>query len=58
MSSYGRLTRADLVLAYELRSEGIEWQHIASGLGVDTDYLRQRIRQAEINGLHAPRLPQ
>jgi hypothetical protein len=50
MSSYGRLNRSDLVLAYELRSERIDWQHIANGLGVDPDYLRQRIRQAEING--------
>ncbi|MNZ37479.1 hypothetical protein D3C78_549260 [compost metagenome] len=56
--TYGRLTTAEIVLAYELRAEGIDWQHIASGLGVDPDYLRQRIRQAEINGLSAPRLPQ
>lgn len=54
---YGRLGTAELVLAYELRAEGIEWQHIASGLGVDPDHLRQRIRQIEINGLSAPRLP-
>lgn len=51
MSRYGRITRNDLILAYELRAEGIDWQHIASGIGVDPDWLRQRIRQAERNGL-------
>ncbi|MNO06143.1 hypothetical protein D3C81_2277960 [compost metagenome] len=54
---HGRLGNAELALAYELRTEGIDWQHIASGLGIDPDYLRQRVRQIEINGLHAPRLP-
>lgn len=55
MSRYGRLTRNDLILAYELRAEGIDWQHIASGFGVDPDWLRQRIRQAELNGLESIR---
>lgn len=53
----GRLGTAELALAYELRAAGYDWQHIASGLGVNADWLRHRIRQVEINGLSAPRLP-
>lgn len=55
--SMGRLGKAELVLAYELRAAGYDWPHIASGLGVDPDHLRKRVRQAELNGLSAPRLP-
>ncbi|MDF3932115.1 hypothetical protein [Pseudomonas citronellolis] len=54
---YGRLGNAELALAYELRASGCTWQHIASGLGVNHDWLRQRIRQVEIGGLKAPCLP-
>ncbi|PWU30683.1 hypothetical protein DK254_00055 [Pseudomonas sp. RW407] len=54
---YGRLGNSELALAYELHCSGYDWQHIASGLGVNADWLRKRVRQVEINGLSAPRLP-
>lgn len=53
----GCLGNNELALAYELRAAGIDWQHIASGLGVNPDWLRQHIRQVEIGGLSAPCLP-
>lgn len=56
--SMGRLGKAEFVLAYELRAAGCDWPSIASALGVDPDHLRKRVRQAELYGLSAPRLPQ
>lgn len=43
----------ELVLAYELRSEGCGWQRIASGLGHDPAYIRNAVRQAEDRGIHS-----
>lgn len=48
---HGRLGNAELALAYELHCEGLNWHHIASGLGISVHYLRARIRLAERQGL-------
>lgn len=47
------MTIEELVLAYELRSEGCGWKRIASGLGHDVDYIKNAIRLAESRGLHS-----
>lgn len=46
-----KLGRAELVLAYELRSEGFRRKLIARALGVSVWYLNARLRQCEREGL-------
>ena len=41
----------ELVLAYELRQEGIRWKLIARELGVSAWYLDARIRQCKKEGI-------
>ncbi|WP_447751849.1 hypothetical protein [Pseudomonas nicosulfuronedens] len=47
----GKLGNTELALAYELHTAGINWRHIASGLGISVHYLRARVKQAERQGL-------
>lgn len=44
------LTGEDIALAMELRASGVEYQHIATGLGVHVKTLRQNLRHAEQAG--------
>jgi transposase len=45
-----KLTGDDIALAMELHSEGLQAQHIATGLGVSTKTLRKSIAYAEKHG--------
>lgn len=44
------LSNADIALALELRTAGVQYQHIATGLGVCPKTLRASVRHAEQNG--------
>ena len=44
------LSNADIALAMELRSEGIHWHHIATGLGCDRKTVSKYVRHAEQAG--------
>jgi hypothetical protein len=47
------LGQRELVLAYELKTEGCSWKNIARGLGCDADKLRWLIWHYEHYGLAA-----
>lgn len=51
MTKPRKLTRADVALALELRTEGLHWYHIATGLGVHTKTLRSAVEYAEAHGM-------
>lgn len=51
------LTNADIALAMELRTEGVQYQHIATGLGVCAKTLRASLRYAEENGYRKEAAP-
>jgi predicted transcriptional regulator len=44
------LKNADIALALELRTAGVQYQHIAVGLGVCPKTLRANLKHAEQNG--------
>lgn len=46
-----KLGRAELVLAYELRQEGIRRKLVARALGVSVWYLDSRLKQCEREGI-------
>lgn len=46
-----KLTFDELVLAYELRAEGIKWKYIAIGLDCDWIDLQDQIKNIEIGGM-------
>ena len=50
-ASARKLGLAELVLAYELRQEGIRWRLIARALGVTAWYLNWRLKQCEREGI-------
>jgi len=50
MKSPRILTNADIALAMELRTAGVQYQHIAVGLGVCPKTLRANLRHAEQHG--------
>lgn len=46
-----KLFNQEIGLAMELRQEGCCWKHIAVGLGVNHDYLRRVVKNAERDGM-------
>ena len=46
-----KLGKADLVMAYELKAQGVKNKRVAMELGVTPAYLRARIRRCERVGL-------
>ena len=46
-----KLGNAEIALAMELRTEGVTWKVIARGLSVGTQYLVNRVRRAEREGM-------
>ena len=50
MKSPRILTNADIALAMELYNAGVQYQHIAAGLGVCTKTLRANLKHAEEHG--------
>ena len=50
-TSASKLGIAELVLAYELRQEGIRRKIIARALGVNVRYLNVRLRRCEREGI-------
>jgi hypothetical protein len=45
-----KLTDADIALAIELRTAGVQWIHIATGLGVTAKTLRRAVTEAQEYG--------
>ncbi len=57
MKSPRILTNADIALAMELRTEGLQFNHIATGLGVCPKTLRANLRHAEQHGYRKETAP-
>jgi len=51
------LKNADIALAMELHTAGVQYQHIAVGLGVCAKTLRASLRYAEQNGYRKEAAP-
>tara|TARA_R110002049_G_scaffold281333_1_gene460845 strand:+ start:12264 stop:12482 length:219 start_codon:yes stop_codon:yes gene_type:complete len=52
-----RLTGDDIALAMELRTEGVHWRHIATGLGCSRKTISRAVRAAERDGYVPPAKP-
>jgi transposase len=52
-----KLTGDDIALAMELHTQGLQAQHIATGLGVSTKTLRKSISYAEKHGYRKEAAP-
>ncbi len=57
MKSPRILTNADIALAMELHTAGVQYNHIATGLGVCTKTLRANIKHAEEHGYRKEAAP-